>query len=128
MNEEIVSRQVREGLIERARQMRAEPTPVEALLWKKLRKQQLEGLKFRRQHIIEYFIVDFYCPRAKLVIEIDGAVHDEQEEYDQEREKILREWGYQVLRFKNEDIDKNLDLVVAGIYDLCRRRIDLIDE
>ena len=128
MNEEKVSRQVRERLIERARRMRAEPTPAEALLWKKLRNQQLEGLKFRRQHIIEYFIVDFYCPRTKLVIEIDGAVHDQQEEYDQEREKILQEWGYQVLRFKNEDIEKNLDLVVAGIYDLCRRRVDLIED
>ncbi len=59
MNEEKVSQQVREGLIERARQMRKEPTNAEALLWARLRKRQLDGLKFRRQHIIQYFIVDF---------------------------------------------------------------------
>jgi very-short-patch-repair endonuclease len=128
MNEGKVSQQVREGLIERARQMRAEPTPAEALVWKKLRKRQLGGLKFRRQHIIHAYIVDFYCPAARLVIEIDGAVHEKQEEYDQERDKILQELGYQVIRFKNADVEKNLDLVVAGIYDLCRRRIDLVDD
>ena len=128
MNEERVSKKAREGLIERARQMRKEPTSAEALLWTRLRKKQLDGLKFRRQHIIKYFIVDFYSPKAKLVIEIDGAVHDEQEGYDQERENILQESGYQVVRFKNATVEKNLDLVVAGIYDLCRRRIDLIDD
>ena len=118
----------REGLTERARQMRAAPTPAEALLWKKLRKRQLGGLKFRRQHIIHAYIVDFYYPAARLAIEIDGAVHDEQEEYDQEREKILQDFGYQVVRFKNADVEKNLDLIVAGIYDLCRIKIDLIDD
>jgi leucyl-tRNA synthetase len=128
MNEERVSQEAREGLIERARQMRKEPTNAEALLWARLRKRQLGGLKFRRQHINQYFIVDFYCPRVKLAIEIDGPVHDEQEEYDQEREKILQELGYQVVRFKNADVENNLDLVVAGITDLCRRRIDLIDD
>ena len=125
MNEDIVSRRVRERLIEQARQMRAEPTPAEALLWKKLRKRQLGELKFRRQHIIHYFIVDFYCPTAKLAIEIDGPVHDEQEEYDEERDKILQELGYQVVRFKNADVERNLDQVVAGISNLCKRRIEL---
>jgi very-short-patch-repair endonuclease len=128
MKEGKVSQQMRKGLIERARQMRAEPTPAEALVWKKLRKRQLGGLKFRRQHIIHAYIVDFYCPAARLVIEIDGAVHEKQEEYDQERDKILQESGYQVVRFKNADVEKNLDLVVAGIYDLCGRRIDLVDD
>jgi very-short-patch-repair endonuclease len=128
MNEERVSKKAREGLIERARQMRAEPTPAEALLWKKLRKRQLGGLKFRRQHIIHYSIVDIYCPRVKLAIEIDGPVHDEQEEYDEERDKILQELGYQVVRFKNAEVERNIDLVVTRIYDLCRRRIDLITD
>ena len=128
MNEERVSKKAREGLIERARQMRKEPTSAEALLWTRLRKKQLDGLKFRRQHIIHYFIVDFYCPTAKLAIEIDGPVHDEQEEYDEERDKILQELGYQVVRFKNADVERNLDEVVTRIYDLCRRRIDLITD
>jgi len=123
MNEEKVSRQVREGLIERARQMRKELTNAEALLWARLRKRQLDGLKFRRQHVIQYFIVDFYCPKVRLVIEIDGPVHDVQGEYDQEREKILQELGYQVARFKNSEVERNIDLVVARICDLCKRRI-----
>jgi very-short-patch-repair endonuclease len=128
MNEERVSQQAREGLIERARQMRKEPTNAEALLWARLRKRQLDGLKFRRQQIIQYFIVDFYCPSVKLVIEIDGPVHDVQEEYDQEREKILQELGYQVVRFKNSEVESNIDLLVASISDYCRRRIDLLDD
>ena len=123
MNEERVSQKAREGLIERARQMRKEPTNAEALLWARLRKRQLDGLKFRWQHIIQYFIGDFYCLRVKLVIEIDKPVHDVQEECDQEREKILQELGFQVVRFKNSAIERNIDLVVARICDYCRRRI-----
>ena len=80
---------MRDQLIEQARHMRADPTQAEALLWEKLRKRQLGGLKFRRQHVIHFFIVDFYCPAAKLVLEIDGSVHAEEEEYDQEREAYL---------------------------------------
>jgi len=128
MSEEEISRQLRDSLIERARQMRKEPTNAEASLWTRLRKQQLGGLKFRRQHIIAHFIVDFYCPKAKFVIEMDGAVHDEQGEYDQEREKVLQELGYGVLRFTNAELEGNPELVVAGIYEACRRRIDLIEE
>ncbi len=64
----------------------------------------------------------------KLVIEIDGPVHDEQEEYDQWRNKILQELGYQVVRFRNADVERNIDLVVTRIYDLCRRRKELIDD
>jgi very-short-patch-repair endonuclease len=119
MEDKKVPRELREKLIEQARQMRVEPTPAEALLWARLRKRQLGGLKFRRQHIIEYFIVDFYCPQAELVIEVDGPVHDEQEEYDQEREEILQELGYQVVRFSNEDVTGEIDMVLANIYDAC---------
>jgi very-short-patch-repair endonuclease len=126
MNEQKISREMKDGLIQLARQMKAEPTQAEALLWKNLRKRQLGGLKFRRQHIIHACIVDFYCPAAKLVIEVDGPVHNEQEEYDQERDNFLQEMGYQVVRFMNADILKNLDVVIAGIYDLCKRRIDSI--
>ena len=108
--------------------MRKEPTNAEASLWTRLCKRQLDGLKFRRQHIIQYFIVDFYCPKSKLVIEIDGPVHEVQEEYDQEREKILQELGYQVIRFKNSEVERNIDLLVASISDYCRRRIDLLDD
>jgi very-short-patch-repair endonuclease len=128
MNEGRVSQNAREGLIAHARQMRKEPTNAEALLWTRLGNRQVDGLKFRRLHIIQYFIVDFYCPKSKLVIEIDGPVHEVQEEYDQEREKILQELGYQVVRFKNSEVESNIDLLVASISDYCRRRIDLLDD
>ena len=117
MSEGRVSYQVRQGLIERSRYMRKNPTKSEALLWARLRKHQLDGLKFRRQHIIHKFIVDFYCPSVKLAIEIDGPVHDEQEEYDQYRDEMLNELGYQVFWFMNEEVENNLELVVAAIYD-----------
>lgn len=125
MSDERVSHQVRKGLIERSRNMRKNPTSAEALLWTRLRKRQLDGLKFRRQHIIHQFIVDFYCPSVKLAIEIDGPVHDEQEQYDQYRDEMLNELGYQVARFKNEEVENNIELVVAAIYDFCQRRINL---
>jgi very-short-patch-repair endonuclease len=122
MNRKKISRHVRKGLIDRARGMRNEPTCAEALLWEKLRKRQLGGLKFRRQHIIHVFIVDFYCPAARLVIEIDGSVHAVQEDYDQEREACLEALGYEVVRFSNEDVEEEIEMVLAGIYDRCMRR------
>lgn len=128
MGEGKVSRQKREELIARSRQLRKEPTNAEAALWAKLRKRQLGGLKFRRQHIIRHFIVDFYCPKAKLVIEIDGPVHDEQEEYDKEREMMLQELGYGVLRFKNSAVDNNLEETIAEIYNACVKRIGFIEK
>ena len=114
-------RKLRDQLIEQARQMRAEPTPAEAHLWKKLRKRQVGGFKFRRQHIIHTFIVDFYCPEARLVIEIDGPVHRKQVEYDRERKINLKEMGYRVLRFCNENVFGETELVIADIYDACMK-------
>ena len=123
MNTEKISRFVRKGLNDRARGMRNEPTRAEALLWEKLRKRQLRGLKFRRQHIIHAFIVDFYCPAAKLVIEINGSVHVGQEEYDQEREAHLTAMGYKVMRFINADVTGEIELVLADIFSACMGRI-----
>ena len=122
--DEKISRRHRENLIESARRMRESPTNAEALLWKKLRKKQLGGLRFRRQHIIHAFIVDFYCPQAKLVNEVDGLVHDDQEEYDQARGAILESLGYQIVRFRNKQIEMEMGIVLPGIYDVCMRRIN----
>ena len=82
-----------------ARQMRRRPTPAEDLLWKRLRGCQLARFKFYRQHPIDRFIVDFYCPAAALVVEVDGDVHRQQVEADQEREQVLSELGFRVIRF-----------------------------
>ena len=122
MDMEKVPRELRDQLIEQARQMRAEPTSAEAHLWKELRKRQVGGFKFRRQHIIHIFIVDFYCPEARLAVEIDGPVHRKQVEYDREREICLKEMGYQVLRFCNENVFGETELVIADIYDACMKR------
>ena len=121
---EKISRWHREMLIERARRLREAPTHAEAFLWEKLRKKQVGGLKFRRQHIIHACIVDFYCPQAKLVIEVDGSIHDEQEEYDHERDAVLESLGFAVTRFRNEEITGEIEMVLATIYDACMRRIN----
>ena len=104
--------------------MRETPTLAEKRLWAGLRKRQLHELKFRRQHIIDRFIVDFYCPGAKLVIEVDGGVHNTQKEYDQERDRLLYDLGYHVVRFKNSEIENNLDAVLSTIQELCTQERD----
>ena len=78
--------------------MRHEPTPAEALLWTHLRNRQLCGYRFHRQHQIDRFIVDFVCLMPKLVIEVDGAVHQQQVTADLEREQILQSLGYRIIR------------------------------
>jgi very-short-patch-repair endonuclease len=104
--------------------LRKNPTRAEELLWNKLRKKQLGGLRFRRQHIIHTFIVDFYCPKAELVIEVDGSVHGDQEEYDHERSALLEISGYSVIRFRNMEIEREIDKVLAVIYDTCLQQIN----
>ena len=91
------------GLKERARGMRHEPTPTEAKMWQLLRGNQL-GVKFRRQHSIDHYIVDFVCLTHKLIVELDGPGHLEpdQADYDQGRTAYLMELGYRILRFTNE--------------------------
>jgi very-short-patch-repair endonuclease len=87
----------------RAIELRKEATPAEMTLWSGLRNDQL-GYTFRRQHAIGNYIVDFCAPRKKLVIELDGSQHLEQQEYDEERTKYLEARGYRVLRFWNNDV------------------------
>ncbi len=84
--------------------MRQFPTQAEALLWEELRRKQLTGYKLRRQHIVYLFIVGFYCPKAKWIIEIDGEIHLTQTDYDRFREDTWAALGYMVLRFSNEQV------------------------
>ncbi|WP_162425617.1 endonuclease domain-containing protein [Pontibacter pudoricolor] len=93
-------------LKEQRTRLRNEMTFAEQVLWQELRSWRLHGKKFRRQHSIENFIVDFYCAADKLVIEVDGAVHDTPEaiENDKLRDEMLRNWGYTVLRFRNDEV------------------------
>jgi very-short-patch-repair endonuclease len=98
-----------------ARDLRARETPVEDLLWEELRGRRLDGMKFRRQHPIGPFVVDFCCAECRLVIELDGGVHAEQRDRDAEREAILATAGYRVIRFPNQSIRENLPEVLAAI-------------
>jgi len=90
-------------------------TPSEKLLWKYLSDRGMVGVKFRRQHPISGFILDFFCPTHNLAIELDGAIHANRVEYDREREQVLRSLGIKVLRFKNEQVINSLDSVLKTI-------------
>ena len=94
-----------------AREMRKQPTEAENLMWKALRGAQIEGLKFRRQHAIDDFIVDFLNLDLRLIVEVDGSIHDIQPEYDKLRTEWLTVLGYEVIRFTNEEVIGNLPLV-----------------
>ena len=108
--------------LKRAKALRREMTPQEALLWARLRRNGLNGLHFRRQQVIDGFIVDFYCHQAALVLELDGPIHLQQAEYDTERSRWLEARGLRVLRFLNAEIDSDLEAVLARIAVVCREQ------
>ena len=94
--------------------LRKESTPAERKLWSRIRNDQL-GVTFRRQHAAGSYVPDFCSPKAKLIIELDGSQHLEQEEYDEERTKYLESEGYKVIRFWNNDVMNNIDGVILAI-------------
>lgn len=101
----------------KAQALRKNETKTEKILWERLRNNQLKGYKFRRQHPVGLFIVDFYCHRLKLILEIDGEYHNlpEQIKKDSERTQILESSGLQLIRFTNEEVHENLEDVIAKI-------------
>src|SRR5689334_21150947 len=109
-----------ETLLGRPRAMRKQPAPAERTLWNRLRDRQLDGLKFRRQHVIGSYIADFYCHEAGLVIEIDGDSNDERDAYDATRTKVINRGGYRVIRFLNADVHRHIDAVLSEIAAQCR--------
>ncbi|MBI5222658.1 MAG: endonuclease domain-containing protein [Candidatus Magasanikbacteria bacterium] len=98
----------------RRRSLRHSLTKAETTLWQWLRKNKT-GFRFRRQTSIGKYIVDFYCHQSKLIIEVDGGIHEEQVGYDNKRDDWLKKQGYKILRLKNEDVIYNLDLVLNQI-------------
>ena len=104
--------------------MRQNPTKAEGLLWHELRARKLGGFKFRRQHPIGTFIVDFYCPARKLVIEIDGPVHLQQIAYDSERETYLQRLGYYIIRFDNEEVISHIEQVLNVVSQVLSQTND----
>jgi very-short-patch-repair endonuclease len=110
---------------QRAKELRHGMTPAEQILWERLRDHRLSGLKFRRQHPIRAFIVDFYCAVARLVIEIDGSVHRQQVEADTLRTQELEAQDYQILRFTNQQVESDLESVLADIQATCQSKTPL---
>ena len=107
----------RKALKQFRKELRTNLTPAEAVLWTSLQRKQLEGRKFRRQHSIGNYIVDFYCPSEKLAIELDGAEHftPEGSDADEARDLYLSNLGIKVLRYENRDIYNNLEAVLEDI-------------
>ncbi len=101
--------------IARARQLRSTMTDAERTLWRALRRKQLDGHRFRRQHPIGRYIVDFFCPEAKLIVELDGGQHAEQADYDADRTEWLEARGYRVVRYWNPDVLGNLEGVLEDL-------------
>jgi very-short-patch-repair endonuclease len=98
-----------------ARQMRRYSTSAENRLWQRLRNRQILGFRFRRQHPLDRFILDFYCSEAQLAIEIDGPVHRYTQQEDLVRQQFLKTQGLQMLRFTNEEVHNSLDSVLEQI-------------
>lgn len=101
----------------RRKELRNESTKAEIFLWLHLQKSKLKGRKFRRQYSVGNYILDFYCVKEKLCVELDGSQHEdkEQKEHDEARTKYLSEFGIKVLRFKNHDILYNMNWVIKEI-------------
>ena len=107
------------NLKEFSRQLRSNSTLSEVLLWQELRAGRMEGFKFNRQKPLDNFIVDFYCKKLALVIEVDGESHDQQEAMiqDQRRQTVLEKMGLSFLRFDDMDVKFNMAFVLAEIHD-----------
>jgi very-short-patch-repair endonuclease len=114
-------------LLEAARSLRSTMTDAEQLLWHCLRRKQLGGFRFRRQHPFDRFILDFYCCEVKLAIELDGGQHNEPaaQARDKERSELLACHGIQVIRFWNSEVLSNTEGVLQNIYEMLMRRTDL---
>ena len=105
-----------------SRDLRQEATPAEKILWPHLRGRRFADLKFRRQHIVGQFIVDFYCAEAQLVVELDGGTHLDKESIDKARQAALEAHGLKVLRFWNSEVYEHLEVVLKMIWIECQAR------
>ncbi len=109
------------NLTERARNLRSNMTDAERCLWKHLRQRQIAGYRFRRQMPIGSYIVDFVCLERRLIVEVDGGQHQEQQAYDIRRDGWLVEQGFQVLRFWNNEVLNNSEGVLVRISEALQK-------
>ena len=100
-----------------ARRLRAEMTAAERLLWQALRRRAVDNLRFRRQHAVGSYVLDFCCPEVKLAVELDGGIHDDDDQaaHDAERTHWLEAYGYRIMRVRNEDVTADLSAVIERI-------------
>jgi very-short-patch-repair endonuclease len=105
--------------LRRAKELRSGMTFEEKMIWERLRNGQLNGLHFRRQQVTDGYIVDFYCHTANLIVEIDGEIHNSQQEADLYRDHVLSEKGLQVVHFRNEEVKVDIDIVLGKILSLA---------
>ena len=103
-----------------AKELRQQQTEAEAVLWDELRNRRFQGLKFRRQHPIDGCVVDFYCAQSRLVVEIDGPIHERLVEQDEERQAWLEGRGCRVIRFSNDQVNDGLTSVLTRIVEAAR--------
>ena len=120
--EAMYHRRTNPEIFSRSGDLRHDLTEPEARLWQVLRGHRLNNIHFRRQHAIGSYIVDFCAPHQKLIIEVDGELHLDQQEYDHERSAFLISKGYRVLRFWNNDVINNLDGVIRIILDALEEK------
>jgi very-short-patch-repair endonuclease len=111
----IIPGDLKQKALEAARAFRKNPTPSEAILWQALRGKKLNGIKFRRQQPIGPFIVDFYAPALRLVVEVDGEVHEQEQEADQIRQDILESLDLQFIRFSAKQVESDIETVLVRI-------------
>lgn len=116
----VIGQKVNTNMAQRARELRWTMTEAEKALWQALRTNRLEGWHFRRQQVIDSFIVDFYCHAAGLVVEVDGDIHVTQRDQDAERDQLLALRGLRVVRFTNQEVIQHLDQVIFRILTACK--------
>jgi very-short-patch-repair endonuclease len=109
--------------VQAARLLRENMTYYEKLLWERLKNKQICGVRFRRQHPIDFFIADFYCHEARIVVEIDGEIHEQQKEYDDGRSAEMERYHIKVIRFTNSEIVNNMEEVIKVIHNETSSRI-----
>jgi len=107
-----------------AKYFRSHMTPAEKCFWNMVRRNQIEGLQFRRQQIIHGFIADFYCNQVNLVVEIDGGIHEQQKDYDELRQHIIAACDINVIRFTNEEVMNKSDWVVKRLKEEIRNTVN----
>ena len=110
-------------VVELAKSLRNAMTYHESLLWEKIKGKQICGVRFRRQHPIYFYIVDFYCHEAMLVIEVDGEIHYDRIDHDDGRSAEMEKFGIKVIRFTNLEVENNIEKVIKNIEAIVNERI-----